>query len=60
MENKDWYIRRLNFYQNEEKYYGPIGPMAWDEVCYFGDCLIDYFEYTLDMLKEQWPILFDY
>ena len=44
---------------NEEKYHGPIGPMAWDEVVYFGEYLIENFGYTLDMLKEQWPVLFE-
>ena len=58
MKNKEWYIKQLNFYQNEEKYHGPIPPIAWDEVCYFGDYLIDNCDYTMDELKEQWPILF--
>lgn len=58
MKDKEWYIRTLDFYQNEEKYRGPIPPMAWDEVCYFGDYLIDNYGYTMDNLKEQWPVLF--
>ena len=60
MKDKDWYIRTLTHFQNEEKYHGPIEPMAWDEVVYFGEYLIENFGYTLDMLKEQWPILFEY
>ena len=58
MKNKEWFIDQLNFYQNEEKYHGTIEPMAWDEVMYFGECLIDNYGYTLDSLKDQWPILF--
>ena len=41
MKNKEWYIAQLDFYQNEEKYHGPIPPMCWDEVYYFGDYLIN-------------------
>ena len=58
MKNKEWYIAQLDFYQNEEKYHVPILSMAWDEVCYFGDYLIDNYGYTMDNLKEQWPVLF--
>lgn len=58
MKDKEWYINQLNFYQNEEKYHGPVSPMIWDEVCYYGDWLIDRYGYTLEQLKEQWPILF--
>lgn len=58
MKNKEWYIKQLNFYQNEEKQHGPIPLMAWDEVCYFGDYLIDNYGYTMNELKEQWPVLF--
>lgn len=58
MKDKEWYIRTLDFYQNEEKYDGPISPMAWDEVCYFGDWLINNYGYTIDELKKQWPVLF--
>lgn len=57
-ESEEWLIHQLNFYQNEEKHHGPIPPMAWDEVCYFGDYLINNYRYTMDNLKEQWPVLF--
>ena len=57
-ESEQWLILQLDFLQNEEIDYGPIGPMAEDEVRYFGNCLIENYGYTLDNLKSKWPVLF--
>lgn len=58
MMNKEEIVKFLDFVCGEEKYHGPLGGMAWDDIAWNAQTLVDQYHWTNEQLIEKWPELF--
>lgn len=58
MSRESMILNALNRYVWEEREYGRVPDMSWDDIMWYRHELIYNYGWTVERLREGWPSLF--